>query len=248
MTYVRRAFSGVPNRAGEDNRLRQRHFRVLIAVCRAYNAQTGLAHVSQAKLADWSRYTRQYVNTVVQELVALGYVKVIRRTNGQRSQFKCNIYEIIYEPEQRLADAGDHDLRVDTAADTGSVDSGVDTAVSPSGPTHSDFSFSEVSSSETGEGRSVGKSAFKTARSGAMGPMQNTPKPGAVEIKAIEDWRARQQQEALERIKSRLSEDDWLTIINMSNNQKVFDAALSAEMRNSGAGSKYIFTTIARSK
>ena len=80
-------FSPVPERAAGDQRLNVREFRVLLAICRAVNTKTGIAMISQARIAERGALARQKVSKATAGLVEKGYLERVdshRMLNGRR--------------------------------------------------------------------------------------------------------------------------------------------------------------------
>lgn len=129
-------FAAVPWRAAGDKRLKARHFRVLGAVCRAVDAETGYALISQKKIAERANIARQNVAAPLDDLQAWGYLEKIRRGRRMSGQFRTLQYRVLYDPPSQT-----HDTHPD---DAGHVTPAGDITVSPAGVAESDQPFSNL--------------------------------------------------------------------------------------------------------
>jgi hypothetical protein len=229
--------------------LRQRHLNVLIAVCRAYNFQNGLSHVSQEKLAEWTGYSRQYVNAVVKDLIEFGYIKVEREGKWSGGHFRCHIYKVLYEPAatapsvpQNYKAGDDH---VHSGVDTAGVDTGVDTAKSTPVWTHSESLYPDKNSSDSDTTEVQSNQALKMNGNIAPPSAHTQADIVATKIRAIGSWEAQQRQEAHKRIAEKITrEGAWQEFMDLPNDESVLERAIAVEIRRKGAGIKYIRKSI----
>lgn len=83
-------FSGIPARAIGDDRLSATHWRALTAVSyydRFYRNRLGCL-VSQTKLADQTRMTRETLNRRLQDLMEWGYIEIVRGGQGRAAELR----------------------------------------------------------------------------------------------------------------------------------------------------------------
>lgn len=123
MTALRN-FSAVPERAAGDKKLLARELRVLMAICRAVDRNTGVAKISQARIAERASLARQKISGVTAGLEAKGYVQRVdtgRRRDGRQPIAQ---YRIVYDTAagERVAP---------TTGDTASLAPAGDTAQAP---------------------------------------------------------------------------------------------------------------------
>ena len=131
-------FAAIPERAGDDRRLRLRDLRVLIAVCRAVDGRTGLAVISQKRIGERSGCSRQKANAAVGHLVRCGYLKKVDKRYSRSGGGGFLVYRIIYEERahQVGVTALDDAAPVAHEDDTPHVTLGDDVPVSRPGVTH----------------------------------------------------------------------------------------------------------------
>ena len=98
---VLKNFSAVPDRAKEDTRLKPRHWRVLNALCRRINPETGYVHITYRKVGQVAKYRYQKIGKVMVDLEAFGYIRIEKR--GRRGgKYRAFLYEVLYDvPEAR---------------------------------------------------------------------------------------------------------------------------------------------------
>jgi hypothetical protein len=90
------SFAPVPQRAIGDRRLRERDLRVLIAICRAVDARSGIAVISQGRIGTWAGCARQKANASVRLLTELRYIEKVglrRASSGAGGYLR---YRILY--------------------------------------------------------------------------------------------------------------------------------------------------------
>jgi len=87
-----------PERAMGDTRLRAKDHRVLDALAKCVDNETGAATVSQERLASLSNTRRRGVQDALTHLEALGYVTMTSRGRRERGQYMVRRYDIHYAP------------------------------------------------------------------------------------------------------------------------------------------------------
>lgn len=133
---VLRYFAAIPQRAIGDKRFRTRHFRILSAVCRSVDPETGCALMSQNAIAKWANMARQNVYGPLEDLVAWDYLEKIYRGRTPSGRYKTLLYRVKFLPKIL-----DNDTHVD---DKDRVTPVGDNPVSPTGVAESDPSFPDI--------------------------------------------------------------------------------------------------------
>lgn len=96
-----RSLSVIPIRAGTDERLHGATLRALIVLC-SYCNRAGITWVSQARLAQDLKLSRQAITRQIVKLRDTGYVEIIRKGfRGERS----NTLRVIFDPTMSAEDA-----------------------------------------------------------------------------------------------------------------------------------------------
>ena len=99
-------FAAVPQRAIGDRDLKERDLRVLMAICRAVDAKTGLATISQGRIGVWAGCSRQKANASVKRLVECGYIEKVglrRSRSGAGGYIRYRICYIASSTDQSAA-------------------------------------------------------------------------------------------------------------------------------------------------
>jgi len=137
-----------PERANTDTRLRAKDHRVLGALAKCVDTETGAATVSQERLSSLSSTSRQHVWDALKRLVTLGYVTMTSRGRRERGQYMVRRYDIHYAPcapVERTDDA-DSDASMSPTGEHGPCHPVGDTAMSPRRLQQPDPSYSDPSS------------------------------------------------------------------------------------------------------
>ena len=104
MSYLQH-FAAVPQRAIGDRRLRERDLRVLMAICRAVDAKSGIATISQGRVGKWAGCARQKANASAKVLVELGYIEKVGLRRAQSGAGGYIRYRVCYaEPVGHAAE------------------------------------------------------------------------------------------------------------------------------------------------
>lgn len=90
------SFAPVPQRAIGDRRLKERDLRVLMAICRAVDAKSGVAVISQGRVGTWAGCARQKANASVTLLTELGYLEKVGLRRAQSGAGGYIRYRICY--------------------------------------------------------------------------------------------------------------------------------------------------------
>ena len=100
--FALKEWAAVPVRTFGDRRLRERHYRVFGAICRAVNSKTGLALISQQRIAKISNRHRNKVGPAISDLARWGYLIAYgrgrHRSGDRKGRYKTRIYRVIYDP------------------------------------------------------------------------------------------------------------------------------------------------------
>ena len=91
----------MPIRALTDERLTDGSVRVLALLC-SYCNRAGLTWVSQKRLAEDMKVTRQNITNQLAKLRATGYVEIVRK--GFRGE-RCNTLRVVFDPSITAEDA-----------------------------------------------------------------------------------------------------------------------------------------------
>jgi DNA-binding Lrp family transcriptional regulator len=121
-------FAAVPERAAGDKKLAARELRVLLAICRAVDRNSGVAKISQARISERASLARQKISAATTKLERLGYLERVgagQRKNGHQPVAQ---YRIVYDTPTR--DSADP-----TTGDTVSATTMGDTARAPTAVT-----------------------------------------------------------------------------------------------------------------
>ncbi len=164
-------FAAIPERALRDKRFKILHLRVLGAVCRAVDAETGFALISQERIAYWANTPRQKISEHTADLEDWGYLEKVKRGRRKSGKFRALQYRVLYDPPDF-----DHYTH---ACDSGRVTPGGDSPESPPGVSDSDHSESNIQKeSDAAEEKPRGHvSAYRAAMGAAMTTEPNTALP-----------------------------------------------------------------------
>ena len=126
-------FAALPQRAIGDKRFRTRHFRVLAAVARSVDPETGCSLMSQKAIAKWAGMARQNVYGPLEDLIAWDFLEKIYRGRTSSGRYRTLGYRVKYAPVELDDDThvGDKD-RVTPVGDK---------PLSPTGVAESDLSI-----------------------------------------------------------------------------------------------------------
>ncbi len=94
-------WAAVPNRAWSDRRLKERHYAVLGVICSAVDTETGVALISQSRIAKRTGRPRTKIGEIVRDLEGLGYVRPMPRGRQKsglgKGRFRTLAYEVLYQ-------------------------------------------------------------------------------------------------------------------------------------------------------
>ena len=90
-------FAAVPERAANDKGLAARELRVLLAICRAVDRNSGVAKISQARISQRANLARQKISPCTAKLERLGYLQRVGGGRHQSGHQPVAQYRIVYD-------------------------------------------------------------------------------------------------------------------------------------------------------
>lgn len=132
----------MPARAFSDQRLKASHFRVLGAICRPVIRGTGCARISQKTISKSASIAVQKVGGITKRLEEFGLIKAIKRGRTAAARFRCNLYQILYDPLDESPATQDFTC----GGEADQITTGGESAASPPEVIESDSSKSDLPS------------------------------------------------------------------------------------------------------